>query len=141
MHALQPAPLPQRSIWLGVRRGLARHCPVCGRGHLFSGFLRVSARCDHCAADNTIYPSDDFPPYLTILVAGHVLVPLVFVVERSFAPPLWLQAMIWSPLAVLLCLVLLPVMKGGTVGLCWATGLVRNDVAPVPHETAARVPE
>jgi len=28
-----------------------------------------------------------------------------------------------------LCLVLLPVMKGATVGLCWATDLIRQDTA------------
>lgn len=41
-------------------------------------------------------------------------------------PALWLQAAIFLPLTVVLCLLLLPVMKGGTVGLCWATGLVRQ---------------
>ena len=131
MPVTQPAtPRPDRSIWIGVRRGLAKRCPVCGKGRLFSGFLKVSAQCDCCASDNTIYPSDDFPPYLTILVAGHVLVPLVFIVERTFAPPLWVQAAIWSPVTLALCLLLLPVMKGGTVGLCWATGLVRDDAMP-----------
>jgi len=116
-----------RSIWLGIRRGMARRCPVCGQGHLFAGFLKVSSRCDSCGADNTIYPADDFPPYLTILVAGHLLVPMIFIVERSYAPPLWLQSAIWLPVTLALCLALLPVMKGATVGLCWATGLVRNE--------------
>lgn len=115
-----------RSIWLGIRRGLARRCPNCGEGRLFSGFLKVSARCEVCGADNTIYPSDDFPPYLTILAAGHIVVPLMFALERGLAPALWIQAAIWLPVTVALCLVLLPVMKGGTVGLCWASGLVRQ---------------
>ena len=115
-----------RSIWLGVRRGLARRCPECGQGRLFTGFLKVSPHCETCAADNTIYPADDFPPYLTILAAGHVLVPLIFVVERAYAPAIWLQMAIWLPLTLALCLALLPVMKGATVGLCWATGLVRS---------------
>lgn len=125
----------EHSIWLGVRRGLAKRCPACGQGHLFSRFLKVSARCDHCAADNTIYPSDDFPPYLTILIAGHLLVPLIFMVERSYEPALWLQAAIWSPITLLVCMTLLPVMKGATVGLCWATGMVR---APVLQPRAPR---
>ncbi len=128
MHTNEVAQrMENRSIWLGIRRGLAKRCPVCGQGHLFSGFLKVAPHCDVCGADNTIYPSDDFPPYLTILAAGHLLVPLIFIVERSFAPALWLQAAIWLPLTVALCLVLLPLMKGATVGLCWATGLVRTE--------------
>lgn len=115
-----------RSIWLGVRRGLARHCPSCGQGRLFTGYLKVARSCETCGADNTIYPADDFPPYLTILVAGHLLVPTIFFVERAYAPPLWLQSAIWLPVTLALCLALLPVMKGATVGLCWATGLVRS---------------
>ena len=54
------------------------------------------------------------------------MVPLLFWVQRDFAPGPWLQAAIFLPLTVLLCLLLLPIMKGGTVGLCWATGLVRQ---------------
>ncbi|HET8996076.1 MAG TPA: DUF983 domain-containing protein [Acetobacteraceae bacterium] len=119
--------MENRSIWLGIRRGLAKRCPACGQGHLFGGFLKVAPHCDVCGADNSIYPSDDFPPYLTILAAGHLLVPLIFIVERSFAPALWLQVAIWLPVTVALCLALLPFMKGATVGLCWATGLVRNE--------------
>lgn len=112
-------------IWVGIRRGLGSHCPACGQGHLFSGFLKVRAHCEVCGADNTIYPSDDFPPYLTILVVGHLVVPLLFFVGRNFNPSLWLEAAIFLPLTLVLCLLLLPVMKGATVGLCWATGMVR----------------
>jgi uncharacterized protein (DUF983 family) len=116
----------EHSLWRGIRRGLAGHCPNCGKGRLFSGFLKIRAHCDVCGADNSIYPSDDFPPYLTILLVGHLVVPLLFWVQRDFAPGTWLQAAIFLPLTVLLCLLLLPIMKGGTVGLCWATGLVRQ---------------
>ena len=116
----------ERSVWLGIRRGLAGHCPACGHGRLFSGFLKIRSRCETCDADNAAYPSDDFPPYLTILAVGHLVVPLMFWVERAFMPTVWLQAAIFLPLTLLLCLLLLPIMKGGTVGLCWATGLVRQ---------------
>jgi uncharacterized protein (DUF983 family) len=46
-----------------------------------------------------------------------------------YEPPLWLQAAIWLPVTVIMCLVLLPFMKGATVGLCWATNLVRTESA------------
>jgi uncharacterized protein (DUF983 family) len=26
-------------------------CPRCGRGHLFSGFLKLAPRCDACGLD------------------------------------------------------------------------------------------
>jgi uncharacterized protein (DUF983 family) len=117
--------MTERPILTGIRRGLAGRCPACGEGRLFAGFLAIRPHCPHCGADNAIYPSDDFPPYLTILVVGHLVVPLFMWVDRAWAPDLWLQAAIWLPLTLMLCLALLPRMKGATVGLCWATGLVR----------------
>lgn len=77
-----------------------------------------------------IYPSDDFPPYLTIFAVAHLLVPVFVVTDRLYEPALWLQAAIWLPATGFACLALLPFMKGATIGLCWATGLVRQDGPP-----------
>jgi uncharacterized protein (DUF983 family) len=59
------------------------------------------------------------------MVVGHVVVPLFMWTDRAWAPDFWLQAAIWVPPTAVLCLLLLPRMKGGAVGLCWATGMVR----------------
>jgi uncharacterized protein (DUF983 family) len=118
--------MSEKTIWTGIRRGLRCRCPECGRGHLFGGYLKLSPACPSCGADNTIYPSDDFPPYLTILIVGHIIVPLFMWVDSAFAPALWLQFAIWLPLTVALAAALLPPMKGATVGLCWATKLTRQ---------------
>ena len=122
--------MTEQSIWTGIRRGLSGRCPNCGEGALFEGFLRVRGQCESCDADNTIYPSDDMPAYLTILAAGHAIVPLMLIVDHFFAPALWLQFLVWPALTALLCLLLLPRMKGAVVGLCWATGMIRPDRAP-----------
>jgi uncharacterized protein (DUF983 family) len=97
---------------------------------LFSGYLRLRSPCEVCGVDNDIYPSDDFPPYLTIFATGHIIVPLYFFVDNAFALPLLLEGAIWLPATLILCLLLLPIMKGATVGLCWATGLTRGDARP-----------
>jgi uncharacterized protein (DUF983 family) len=117
------------AIWTGIRRGLSRRCPTCGQGDLFRGFLKVREHCPVCAANNGAYPSDDMPPYLTIAIVGHVVIPLFMWVDHSFAPPLWVEFATWLPLTVLLTITLLPFVKGGVIGLCWATGTVRRDVA------------
>jgi uncharacterized protein (DUF983 family) len=95
---------------------------------LFRAFLKPKAQCDVCGADNTIYPSDDFPPYLTIIVVGHVVVPLLLWGDWVFHPPVALELAIWLPLTVLACLWLLPRMKGVAVGLCWANNVLREPV-------------
>jgi uncharacterized protein (DUF983 family) len=138
MHTLPPTSdqvwrkMTDKSIWTGIRRGLACRCPNCGQGRLFDDFLRVRKVCDQCGADNSVYPSDDFPPYLTIFLVGHVVVPAFIWSDLRFAPSLWLQGAIWLPLTALLCVALLPMMKGATSGLCWAVGLVRSE-SPMPR--------
>jgi uncharacterized protein (DUF983 family) len=117
----------EKSILTGLKRGLSRRCPNCGEGRLFTRYLKIRRPCEDCGADNTIYPSDDFPPYLTILITGHVLVPLFILTDRAYEPPLWLESVIWLPATVIMCLALLPSMKGATVGLCWATNMVRSE--------------
>lgn len=116
-----------KSIRVGVTRGLAHRCPNCGQGRLFRSYLTIQIPCDVCGNDNSRYPSDDFPPYLTIFVAGHVIIPLFLWVDLSYEPPIWVEAVIWLPATALLCLALLPSMKGAAVGLCWATNIVRRD--------------
>ena len=119
---LNPWPHPPMATAIG--RGLLGRCPACGKSHLFNGFLRVTAECRNCRAPLGLARADDAPPYFTILLTGHVVVPL-FILSDRYEPPLWLQAAIWLPLTLVMCLALLPVMKGAAVGLCWATNLVR----------------
>jgi uncharacterized protein (DUF983 family) len=117
----------ERSIWTGLTRGLARRCPNCGTGRLLKGFLTVRSPCEVCGTDNNIYPSDDFPPYLTIFVTGHLVVPLFIWTDLSLLPPLWVEAAFWLPITAIMCLALLPLMKGAAIGLCWANNIVRQD--------------
>jgi len=111
------------------RGGLGGRCPTCGEGRLFRAYLKIRAPCPVCQTDNTIYPSDDFPPYLTILAVGHVLVPLLLAVDRVYPLSVAWQIGIWVPTAAALCLLVLPRMKGATVGFCWATEVVRQEPA------------
>jgi uncharacterized protein (DUF983 family) len=117
--------MSQNVLWTGIIRGARRRCPTCGQGGLFEGFLKVRVTCAVCGANNAEYPCDDLPPYLTIFAVGHLVVPSLALIELHYHPSLWLQAAIWLPVTVSLCLLLLPTMKGAAAGLCWAVGLVR----------------
>jgi len=128
--------MSEKSVWTGIRRGIVCHCPNCGKGRLFEGFLKPTAHCEVCGNDNRIYPSDDLPPYLTVFVVGHVVVGLFLWVDLNFSIAVWTQLAIWLPLTGLLSLALLPVMKGVAIGICWATDTVRESMpgsAPGNH--------
>lgn len=64
--------------------------------------------------------ADDAPPYFTIFIVGHIVIPLLLLVERVWRPELWVHFSIWLPLTLLLTLWLLPRTKGATVGMQWA---------------------
>jgi uncharacterized protein (DUF983 family) len=118
--------MSRNPLWIGVGRGVRRLCPNCGQGSLFDGFLKVSASCPVCGANNADYPCDDFPPYLTIFAVGHLIVPLLALVSLRYELSVWLQIAIWLPVTTLLCLLLLPGMKGAVAGFCWAMGFSRQ---------------
>ena len=108
-----------KALW----RGFATKCPNCGRGHLFGRFLKVVDRCEVCGEDYTPQRADDFPAYLVIIVVGHVVVPALLAVEMAYAPPAWLQLLIWLPVTLVAALSLLQPTKGAIVGLQWQTGM------------------
>jgi uncharacterized protein (DUF983 family) len=118
-----------KSLWTGLKRGLARRCPNCGKGRLLRGYLTIRSPCEVCGNDNSVYPSDDFPPYLTVFVTGHVIVALFIWTDNVYEPRLWVEFVIWLPVTVLMCIALLPFMKGAAVGLCWAMNIVRQESA------------
>lgn len=107
--------------WPGALfNGLRRKCPACGKGNLFTNYISVRPRCDFCGQDLHHQRADDAPPYFAIFIAGHIVVPLLLITEKRWAPPLWLHFSIWLPLTALLVVWLLPRVKGATIGLQWA---------------------
>ena len=112
--------LPRRPLWPSISRGLRRRCPNCGEGRLLKNYLKVVPRCEHCGEDLSHQRADDAPPYLTIVVVGHIIVPLILAVETRVSLSTFTHLAIWLPLTVIFSLLLLPVMKGAVVGLQWA---------------------
>ena len=110
--------LPPVSTAIG--RGLLGRCPACGKSHMFNGFLRVVAQCSNCAAPLGLARADDAPPYFTILIVGHIVVPLMLVLEQEAHPAEWVHMVLWLPLTLVMSLTLLPRIKGALIGLQWA---------------------
>ncbi len=101
-------------------RGLGRQCPSCGRGALLRGYLKPHEHCPGCGLAFEPLRSDDAAPYFTILIVGHIVVPLVLLIEQQWAPAVWLQLVIWLPATAILTLALLPFVKGGVMAAIWS---------------------
>lgn len=107
------------TILASMGRGLRRSCPHCGQGQIFKGYLKLSEHCTSCKAPTGEIRADDLPPYLTIFLVGHLIIPLLVLTEAIYHPPLWLQMTVWPSLTLLLTLGILPFIKGAAVGLMW----------------------
>lgn len=118
----RPAP------WLpSLLRGLRGTCPACGKGRMFTGYIKLRPTCGACATALEPHRADDAPMYFTILIVGHIVVPLMLLTEQLYSPADWVHMALWMPLTLVLSLAILPRAKGALVGLQWALGVRRND--------------
>jgi uncharacterized protein (DUF983 family) len=117
-------PLPaakDRDAWPAIVKGWRGKCPACGVGKMFRGYLEVNESCPNCREELHHHRADDAPPYVTILVVGHVLGTAMLLAEEYWPDaPIWAHALVWPTLTLVLSLWLLPLFKGALVAYQWA---------------------
>jgi len=101
-------------------RGFFHRCPNCGKGALFRKYLKVVDSCSYCGEDLFHHRADDAPPYFTILIVGHIVLPIALMAEKFWHLSTTMHLLLWLPSILILSLVLLPCIKGAIVGLQWS---------------------
>ncbi len=109
-----------RPMGAAVKLGLACKCPACGKGKLFRAYLKVADTCPHCGEALHHHRADDGPAYLTILIVGHLMAPVLLFVYPRWMPEPWMMALGLSAGCIALSLALLPRMKGMVVAIQWS---------------------
>ncbi|MCZ4282900.1 DUF983 domain-containing protein [Kiloniella laminariae] len=117
----------ERSAFQALKRGLRRKCPCCGTGNVFRKYVTVEDECAVCGEELGHIRADDIPPYFTIMLVGHIVVPGVMWSEQSWAPSLWAHVAIWPALTLALTLAFLPFIKGGVLGVLWALKMFEDE--------------
>jgi uncharacterized protein (DUF983 family) len=97
--------------------GLKGHCPRCGQGRLFQGFLNLRPRCEQCGLDYSFADSADGPAFFVMFIAGFIVAGAALAVEIAYAPPYWVHALLWGPLILLTTLAPLRPVKGLLIAL------------------------
>jgi uncharacterized protein (DUF983 family) len=115
VEALEP-----RSTGQALLRGFVCRCPNCGKGALFGRYLKPVAHCSVCGEDYTHQRADDAPPYFTMVIVGHLLVPLMLAVQFSTNFSVLTYMLLWIPFTGLATLALLQPVKGAIIGWQWA---------------------
>jgi len=86
---------------------------------MMGGYLTVADTCSICQQELHHHRADDGPAYLTILLVGHLMAPLLLHVFMDFIEPLTLFT-IFAIGCLSLSLYLLPRFKGVIVAYQWA---------------------
>lgn len=110
----------ERPVKPAILRGWRRKCPNCGAGPMLRGYLKVRESCPVCGEELHHHRADDGPAYLTILIVGHIMAPLILYVFTHYRPDPLVLATVFSVGTVALSLWLLPRLKGLVVAIQWA---------------------
>ncbi|PTE20917.1 DUF983 domain-containing protein [Cereibacter changlensis] len=109
-----------RPLMPALVRGWQCRCPSCGAGPMLRGYLTVRESCPVCGEDLHHHRADDGPAYLTILIVGHIMAPLILWGFVEYRPDPMVLATVFTIGTVALSLFLLPRLKGAMVALQWA---------------------
>ncbi len=110
----------ERALWPALRKGFSRKCPNCGSGPMLKSYLKVRDTCTVCREELMHHRADDGPAYLTILIVGHLMAPLLHVSFVVWRPEPLVLFTIFAVGCVTLSLYLLPRLKGMIVAFQWA---------------------
>jgi uncharacterized protein (DUF983 family) len=94
-------------------------CPQCGKGGVFSGYLRFRDACTVCGANFKAADAGDGPAVFVILIVGAIVAPLLIILQVGIDLPDWLALTITMITAVVLCLAFLPPFKAILFALQW----------------------
>lgn len=83
-------------------------------------WLKPVDACAACGEEMHHHRSDDLPPYISIVIIGHIAVGGFMMTDMVLNIPMWAHFAIWVPITILSALLTLQPIKGGVIGLQWA---------------------
>lgn len=111
------------SGWEAMFRSARGRCPRCNDAKLFTRFLKPVAACPRCLQDWTHQQADDFPAYVSILLTGHIMAPVIILLVQDTSLSLPALAAITVSLMLTLMMAFLRPAKGAIIALQWWFGM------------------
>jgi uncharacterized protein (DUF983 family) len=108
------------SLKTAVARALMGRCPHCGKGKLMKSYLKQVENCSVCGESFGQIRADDAAPWLTIILVGHLFLPLAFLVNLDWMPT-WAAMLSLSALFAAISLAILPRAKMLFIAILWQT--------------------
>jgi uncharacterized protein (DUF983 family) len=94
---------------------------------LLERYLKQVGQCSACKETFYDIKVDDGPAWLTIIVVGHILAPVMLSVVPSSTWLDWVSIVVWPSAALVMSLIMLPSMKGLFIALIWKSRSARNN--------------
>jgi uncharacterized protein (DUF983 family) len=101
---------------------LLGRCPCCGQGKLFRSYLKQVDECAQCGERFADIRADDGAPWLTIILVGHIILPIVMAFVLIDTLPVWAAAAISAVILAVMSLLILPRAKALFIAILWHTG-------------------
>ncbi|MCA0401196.1 MAG: DUF983 domain-containing protein [Proteobacteria bacterium] len=136
---------PEARDWKqAMKRGARCRCPNCGEGRMFRSFLKATPACETCGEDLSRHRADDMPPYVTIMIVGHVVVPLMLLIETVALWSMGAQMALWSGVTLAMTFAIMQPVKGALIAYQWALRMhgfdPEGDIHAMPVITPAQAP-
>ncbi|QGM45422.1 DUF983 domain-containing protein [Methylocystis heyeri] len=109
------APGLAETLWKGAKLT----CPRCGEGKLFSSYLKRKDACDACGESFLGLDADDGPAWLTIGIVAHIVIPLLWLLERDGSLSYGTEFAILAAVTIGATLLTLPFAKGLFIAALW----------------------
>ncbi len=139
-NAPKTEPLAPRDWKQAMKRGLACRCPNCNEGPMFARFLKVTPVCATCGERLDSHRADDMPPYITIMIVGHIIVAANLFFERTTEWPMWWHMALWPTLTIIMALAIMQPVKGALIAYQWALRMhgfdPAGDIHAIPRTAA-----
>lgn len=90
------------------------------------------SHCTACGQNWAHQQADDFPAYLAILIAGHLLAPVIIALVNHTDPPVWALMTLIMASALVLMLGMLQPAKGAIIAIQWWLGMHGFEKPPRP---------
>lgn len=104
----------EKLLWI-ARCGWKGLCPRCGKGRMFSKWLKLADTCPACGLDYSFAAPDDGPAFFSLCIIAFPLIFFVVWLQVAFNPPFWVHLLTSFPLLGLGCILPLQPLKGWLV--------------------------
>ena len=91
-------------------------CPNCGKEYIFESLLKIKKKCS-CGLKLSDHDVGDGPSFFAMFFLNIFVVLLAIIVEIKFSPPLWLHIILWTPLIIILSILLIKYLKALFIAL------------------------